>query len=70
MTGSFAKGLDDNIIELVFIGGINETYLNGLIHKIEKHINRKIRYTVIDEATFTSDMQCDLDDNALMLWED
>ncbi len=70
VTGSFAKGLDDNIIELVFIGGINETYLNGLIHKIEKHINRKIRYTVIDEATFTSDMQCDLDDNALMLWED
>lgn len=68
--GSFAKGLDDKIIELVFIGGINEAYLKGLINKVENLIHRKIKYTIITEEAFTLDIQCDLDEHALLLWED
>lgn len=42
--GSFAKGMDSQVIDLLFIGDINKTYLISLIEKVEKIIDRKIRY--------------------------
>jgi len=44
VVGDFAKGLDSNIIDLVFIGNVNKSYLINLIEKAENLINRKIRY--------------------------
>jgi DNA-binding transcriptional ArsR family regulator len=42
VTGAFAQGLDDEIIELVFIGHIKQDYLLELVTKAEKLIKRKI----------------------------
>jgi predicted nucleotidyltransferase len=48
LVGSFAKGLDSDIIDLVLIGDINKTYLVELIEKAESLIKRKIRYVIYD----------------------
>lgn len=46
LTGSFAHGLNSNVIDLILIGEINTQYLLELVEKAEKIIQRKIRYLV------------------------
>lgn len=46
LAGDFSRGLDSDIIDLIFIGNIDQTYLIKLIGKAEKLINRKIRYII------------------------
>lgn len=52
LAGEFAKGLDSKIIDLVFIGDIDKTYLINLVEKAEELINRKIRYLIYSKETF------------------
>lgn len=52
LTGDFAKGLNSQIIDLVFIGDIDKTYLINLTDKAETLINRKIRYLIYTAAEF------------------
>jgi hypothetical protein len=68
VTGAFAKGLDDQIIDLVFIGNVNTSYLAELVEKVEKHISRRIRYIVFNEAESTTPGFENKYDNALLLW--
>jgi DNA-binding transcriptional ArsR family regulator len=45
ITGTFARGIDSETIELVLSGpGINTSYINQLVKKAEKILNRKIIY--------------------------
>ena len=44
LSGNIAKGVDDGIIDLIFLGNIDKNYLVDLISKAEKLIGRKIRY--------------------------
>jgi len=61
LAGQFADGVDSTIIDLIFIGNIDELYLVQLINKAEKLVKRKIRYLIysVEEwqaqnlATFT-----------------
>jgi len=46
LAGEFADGVDSSIIDLIFIGNIDEIYLVRLIHKAEKLVKRKIRYLI------------------------
>ena len=46
VVGKFARGLDSNIIDLVFVGNIERGYLVELISKVEQIIKRKIRYLI------------------------
>lgn len=52
LTGDFAKGKESDIVDLVFVGEVNTSYLVYLIEKAEKLISRKVRYLVlsIEEA--------------------
>lgn len=50
--GEFSKGLDSQIIDLVFIGNIEINYLVHLIEKVETLIKRKIRYLIYSEQEF------------------
>jgi hypothetical protein len=68
VTGEFAKGLDSQIIDLVFIGDINKQYLIQLIEKTEKLIHRKIRYIVYSNEEETSIDWSKLDFKPLLLW--
>lgn len=69
VTGAFAKGLDDNEIELVLIGSLNNNYLNELIAKVEKLIHRKISCITLAANQISQDHWDDLNENALLLWE-
>ncbi len=46
VVGEFSKGLDSDIIDLVFVGNIDKIYLLKLIEKTEDLINRKVRYII------------------------
>jgi predicted nucleotidyltransferase len=52
VTGTFARGLDSNIIDLEFVGIVQVQNLVQIIDKVEKLISRKIRYVIYtaDEA--------------------
>jgi len=49
LVGEFSKGLDSQVIDLIFIGDIDKNYLINLIDKAEDLINRKIRYLVYNQ---------------------
>lgn len=56
LVGSFARGLDSPIIDLVLIGKIDKLYLIELLDKAEIHIKRRIRYLVYEDMIqFKSD---------------
>ncbi len=69
VSGAFARGRDSQIIDLVFIGDINKSYLIELIEKVEKLIKRKVRYVVFDkdEDNYIAWKNQDLE--PLLLWE-
>lgn len=53
LAGNLAKGLNDEVIELVLIGKLNPDYLKTLVKKVEKEIKRRIvvrEYDTITEA--------------------
>ena len=53
VVGEFAKGNDSTIIDLILVGaGIDTEYLNRLIEKTEKLIDRRIRYIILTEKEF------------------
>lgn len=69
LVGSFARGLDSEIIDLVFVGDIDVKFLAELVEKAEKKIHRRIRYITYLPAEF--DIQ-KITENAtipLLLWK-
>lgn len=68
VTGAFAKGIDDKVIDLVFIGNINGTYLAELVTKVEKHISRRVRYIIFSEEEFNLQVWEEMKNSALLLW--
>jgi len=69
ITGNFAKGLDDRIIDLIILGrGINFNYLVGLSEKVERMINRKIRYLVFDSDEFVEYIEKNKDEGFLLIF--
>ena len=71
VVGDFAKGIDNHIIDLIFLGEkINRTYLFELIEKAEELISRKIRYLVLNEQEF-DDYKSDASQiEPLLLWSE
>lgn len=65
--GSFARGIDSSVIDLMLVGDIDKPYFIQLVEKVEKLISRRIRYIIykkesdIDWIQFTQD--------PLLLWE-
>jgi len=49
LVGDFSRGLDSQIIDLLFIGTFDIGYLANLVEKAEKLIGRKIRYLIYSE---------------------
>lgn len=46
LVGDFSRGLDSPVIDLLFIGEIDRSYLIRLIERAEALVNRKIRYLI------------------------
>lgn len=68
VSGAFAKGIDSPIIDLVFIGKVNKSYLIDLIEKVEKMIHRKVRYVIFQEEEEHLLSWGKKDLNPLLLW--
>jgi DNA-binding transcriptional ArsR family regulator len=52
LSGEFAKGNDNNVIDLELVGNVNTAYLTELIQKAETMIKRKIRYVIYSAEEF------------------
>jgi hypothetical protein len=68
LIGEFAKGLDSQIIDLVFIGNIDKSYLLHLAEKAEELIKRKIRYLIYRTEEFNVIHSNGMEGEALLLW--
>ncbi|MCG8689243.1 MAG: hypothetical protein MI892_30505 [Desulfobacterales bacterium] len=67
--GNLARGIDSKIIDLLFVGEeINTTYLIKLLEKVEKLIERRIRYLVIDSKELMNYIHNDKT-QVLLLWD-
>lgn len=70
VAGDFAKGIDNQIIDLVFVGDdINKDYLTRLVGKTESLINRKIRYVVFDNEELKEYLANRNNPEWLILWK-
>ncbi|MBL7810791.1 MAG: ArsR family transcriptional regulator [Bacteroidetes bacterium] len=68
LTGNFARGLDGEIIDLVFVGNIDKNYLGQLVDKAEGMIHRRIRYIAYTPQEFSLQKITDNGTNPLLLW--
>lgn len=56
LVGEFSRGIDSQIIDLIFIGNIDRSFLVRLIERAEELVHRKIRYLIYpDEAAMQVD---------------
>lgn len=69
VTGDYANGIDSGIIDLVLIGEINKTNLEGMITRVEKKINRKVRPLTLSNNEFKGLKATLQPERALMLWK-
>lgn len=69
LVGKFARGLDSNIIDLIFVGNVDRDYLVKLITKVEDLISRKVRYLVYDKTEFEQLRASDFETEPLLLWK-
>jgi len=52
LVGELAKGLDNPIIDLIFVGDIDKNYLLKLTEKAEKLIHKKVRFVIFNTDEF------------------
>jgi len=68
LTGTFAKGIDSQIIDLIFVGNIEKNYLIQLVEKVEKLIQRKIRYIIYRRDEISDKAWKQFSTEPLLLW--
>ncbi len=68
LAGRFSKGLDSDIIDLIFIGQIDRNFLIQLIEKAEKLVHRKIRYLIYKEEEWNEETLSQFSPKPLLLW--
>ena len=68
LVGSFSKGIDSNIIDIILVGEVDNNYLVQLIDKAEKLINRKVRYLVFSSEEFGDNDKATFDSSPLLIW--
>jgi len=70
LTGSFAHGLESPDIEILLVGGTIDThYLENIIAKAGKLINKNIIYHLMPLLQFTTDYAAIGREDLLLLWE-
>jgi hypothetical protein len=69
LVGELGRGVDNDLIDLVFIGNINHDYLKTLIEKAEKYIKKKIRYVLYTNEEFPKIKNNVITEKDLLLWK-
>ena len=65
----YAEGKDSGIIDLVFVGNIDQYHLNDLSRKTERYIKRKIRSLVLSRKEYQQLLPKLKDRPRLLIWE-
>lgn len=68
LVGEFSRGIDSQIIDLIFVGNIDKAYLIKLVDKAEELVSRKIRYLVYGVGEFDLIDWKNFDQEPLLLW--
>lgn len=70
LCGTFARGCDSDIIDLIFVGPeIDRPYLLKLVDKVEKLIQRRIRYIVYSGDELREHLTKRNGEEMLLLWK-
>ena len=65
LIGDLGEGRNSNLVDIILVGTIHKNYLNEVIEKTEKIIERKIRYIAYTEKEFNEISQTK---NQLLIW--
>ena len=68
LTGTFARGIDGQVIDLLFVGDIDTNTLVKLIEKAEQMVNRRIRYLIYTRKEFAKLDLEEFEYQPLLLW--
>lgn len=68
VVGNLAKGLNSEVIDLVFVGNIDKSYLFDLIQKVETLISKKIKYVSYFSSEFSAEEFDTHKNSYLLLW--
>jgi len=66
LTGDMAKGIDNEILDLIFVGDIDQSFLIHCIERAEAFINRKVRYLIYSAAEFSQRKDVN---QMLLIWQ-
>ena len=70
LTGAFAKGLDSQYIDLVFVGNIDKSFLVHLVERAQALIHRKVYFEIYTPEAFSdSNVLNESPYGAFLLWE-
>jgi len=69
LRGTFARGIDGGEIDILLVGSVDMPFLEDLVQKAEKKINRKIVYEVVTFEQFTKSYTIQEKKEFLLLWE-
>jgi DNA-binding transcriptional ArsR family regulator len=70
VSGDLAKGLESDVINLIFIGNdIDRAYLNQLVEKAESLINRKVSFIIYKSGEQENLMKNGSQEKIFLLWE-
>lgn len=67
--GQFAQGRNCEIVDLLFVGDVDTTYLMRLIKKAENLIHRKIRFLIYAPSDYAVIDWQQLGNHKLLLWQ-
>lgn len=70
LVGDFSKGMDSQVIDLVFVGDFDKSYLSTLVEKAEKLVGRKIRYLLYSPEEAQNLNWKQFDPEPLLLWSE
>ena len=69
LVGDLAKGKESSVIDLVFIGKLDELYLVELIDKVEKLISRKVKYLIYSREEYGKQLsQESFSEKSILIW--
>lgn len=70
LIGSYSNGLESKIIDFVIVGdSINKSFLLEQIDKVERKINKKIRFIIYESNEFNYDEILNDKLHPLLIWE-
>jgi hypothetical protein len=70
LAGEFARGINSDIIDLIFVGTIRKEFLLKLIEKVEPMIKRRVRYLIYESLEKFEESWNTREHQPFLIWSD